>query len=313
MTAMRDREDAVAASQLVQTRAFRYVDEVARRGSIRGAAEALNIASSAVNRMILELERSLGVQLFERLPRGVRLTSAGEFVLLHIRQSNAAFETVRGQIDGLKGVQRGNVAIAAVEAAIEPFLARTLAQFHLSHRRIAFHVRIAGSVEVANAVAQEQADLGLTINSPSSARLVTLANAPYYLHAFVGRNHPLARRPALRLTDCIGFPVAIGDETLGGRRRLEYAFEQAALDFRPALASNSIALMEESAKFSDAICFQALPVVQRRHHGSLIAIPLVDRDIARMELALITNKRRTMSAAAATFAAQLSQAIRQTI
>lgn len=301
----------MAVTQLVQTRAFRYVDEVARHGSIRRAAETLNTASSAVNRMILELERALGTQLFERLPRGVRLTSAGEFLLLHIRQSNAAFEAVRGQIDGLKGVQRGNVAIAAVEAAIEPFLARTLAQFHLLHRRVAFRVRIAGSVEVADAVAQEQADLGLTINAPGSARLMSLATVPYYLHAFVGRNHPLARRSALRLTDCIGFPVAMGDETLGGRRRLEYAFEQAALDFHPALASNSIALMEESAKFSDAICFQALPAVRRRMQGSLIAIPLVDRDVARLELALITNKRRTMSAAAATVAAHLSQAIRQ--
>lgn len=301
----------MAVSQLVQTRAFRYVEEVARRGSIRRAAETLNTASSAVNRMILELERALDAQLFERLPRGVRLTSAGEFLLLHIRQSSTAFETVRGQIDGLKGVQRGHVTIAAVEAAIEPFLARALAQFHLSHRRIAFQVRIAGSVEVASAVAQEQADLGLTINALGSARLLSLATVPYYLHAFMGRDHPLARRRALRLTDCIGYPVAMGDATLGGRQRLEYAFERASLDFRPALASNSIALMEETAKYSDAICFQALPAVRRRAQGSLIAIPLVDSDIARLELALIANKRRTMSAAAAKFAAQLSQAIRQ--
>lgn len=300
----------MAVSQLVQPRAFRYVEAVARRGSIRRAAELLNIASSAVNRMIVELERALGVQLFERLPRGVRLTSAGEFLLLHIRRSASDFETVHEQIDGLKGVQRGHVAIAAVEAAIEPFLARTLAQFHLSHRRVAFQVRIAGSVEVANAVAQEQSDLGLTVNAPSSARLLSLATAPYYLHAFVGRDHPLAGRKAMRLTDCIGFPVAMGDETLGGRQRLERAFEEASLDFHPALASNSIALMTETAKYSDAICFQALPFERRRAVGSLIAIPLIDAGIARLVLALVANKRRALSAAAATFAAQLSQAMR---
>ncbi len=302
---------AVAVSQLVQPRAFRYFEAVARRGSIRRAAESLNIASSAVNRMILELERALGAQLFERLPRGVRLTSAGEFLLLHIRRSNSAFETVHEQIDALKGVQRGHVAIAAVEAAIEPFLARTVAQFHLAHRRVTYQVRIAGSVEVANAVAQEQADLGITINTPNSARLLALATAAYYLHAFVGRSHPLARYPALRLTDCTGFPVATGDETLGGRQRLEHAFEQTSLDFRPVLASNSIALMLQSAKYSDAICFQALPLMRRRAIGALIAIPLADRDIAEVEMALITNKRRTLTTAAATFAAQLAQAMRR--
>lgn len=301
----------MAVSQLAQPRAFRYVETVAQRGSIRRAAESLNIASSAVNRMILELERGLGVQLFERLPRGVRLTSAGEFLLLHIRRSNSDFETVREQIEGLKGVQRGHVSIAAVEAAVEPFLARALAQFHLSHRRVAFRVRIAGSVEVANAVMQEQADLGLTLNAPSSARLLSLATETYYLHGFVGRDHPLARHRALQLTDCIGFPVAMGDETLGGRQRLERAFEQAPLDFRPVLASNSISLMVETAKYSDVICFQALPFERRRAVGALIAIPLVDSGIAELELTLIANKRRALSIAAATFAAQLSLGMRE--
>lgn len=261
--------------------------------------------------MILELERALGAQLFERLPRGVRLTSAGEFLLLHIRRSNVEFETVRTQIDGLKGVQRGHVTVASVEAAIQPFLAHTLAQFHLSHRRIAYRVRIAGSIEVANAVAQEQVDLGLTLNATNSARLLALATAPYHLHAFVGRYHPLARRHAVRLADCTGYPVAMGDETLGGRQRLEIAFEHASLDFRPVLASNSVALMTETAKYSDVICFQALPVERRRTIGPLVAIPLADPGVAKVELALIANRRRTLSTAAATFAARLSQAIRQ--
>ena len=55
-----------------------YVDEVARSGSIRKAAEQLNVTASAVNRRIMDLEEELGAPLFERLPRGVRLTTAGE-------------------------------------------------------------------------------------------------------------------------------------------------------------------------------------------------------------------------------------------
>jgi DNA-binding transcriptional LysR family regulator len=301
----------MAISQLVQPRAFRYVEAVARLGSIRRAAEALNIASSAVNRMILELERALDAQLFERLPRGVRLTSAGEFLLLHIRRSHGDFESVREQIDGLKGVQRGHVTIAAVEAAIEPFLARTLAAFHLNHRRISYRVRIAGSIDVANAVVQEQADLGLTLNASASARLLTLATAPYFLHAFVASSHPLARRRSLRLSDCAGFPIAMGDETLGGRQRLERVFDQTSLDFRPFLAANSVALMAETGKYSDAICFQALPRPLRSLCGKLVAIPLADRDIGELELALIANKRRALSAAVATLGTELSRAIRE--
>jgi DNA-binding transcriptional LysR family regulator len=60
---------------------IRYFDEVARQGSIRKAADRLNVAPSAVNRQILKLEDELGAPLFERLPRGLRLTAAGEILI----------------------------------------------------------------------------------------------------------------------------------------------------------------------------------------------------------------------------------------
>jgi DNA-binding transcriptional LysR family regulator len=296
-------------SRLVQPRAFLYIDAIAKVGSIRRAAEQLHVASSAVNRMVLDLERALGAKLFERLPRGVRLTSAGEYLLLHVRRGAADFEVVRAQIDGIKGVQRGHVKIAAIEAVIEPFLAGALTAFHFNHRLVSYHVRIAGSVEVANAVALEQADLGLTLNAPASTRVAQLGRTLYFLHAFVSKAHPLARRRFLRLSDCIGFPVAMGDETLGGRQRLERAFEQTSLDFRPFLASNSIALMMEIVKYSDAICFQALPSRGRRLFDKMIAIPLADQQVAQVELALIANRRRILPAAAAALAAELARSM----
>jgi DNA-binding transcriptional LysR family regulator len=61
-------------------RIIRYVDEVARSGSIRKAAVHLNVTASAVNRRIMDLEDELGTPLFERRSRGVRLTAAGDVV-----------------------------------------------------------------------------------------------------------------------------------------------------------------------------------------------------------------------------------------
>src|ERR1700686_1600598 len=66
-----------ARKRLRPPRLLTYVDAVARHGSVRKAADALNVASSALNRQILDLELDLGSALFERLPRGVRLTAAG--------------------------------------------------------------------------------------------------------------------------------------------------------------------------------------------------------------------------------------------
>ncbi len=65
---------------------LRYVDQVARSGSIQGAAKELNIAASAIDRHILQIEDSLGARLFDRVPRGMRLTVIGESVVTLARR-----------------------------------------------------------------------------------------------------------------------------------------------------------------------------------------------------------------------------------
>ncbi len=57
---------------------LRYLDEVARQGSIRKAANVLNVSSTSVNRKILVIEDQLGVKLFERSPAGVVLMACGK-------------------------------------------------------------------------------------------------------------------------------------------------------------------------------------------------------------------------------------------
>ena len=93
-------------------RFLRYIDEIARVGSIRQAAERLHVAPSAVNRRLQDLEAELGTPIFERLPRGMRLTAAGELFIDYVRSRAAALEQVRSNIEALRGLRRGTVRIA---------------------------------------------------------------------------------------------------------------------------------------------------------------------------------------------------------
>jgi len=92
--------------------ALRYVDQVARLGSIRRAAGVLNVASSAVNRQILKLEAEIGTPLFERVGNGVRPTAAGEHVIRHVRETLSRWNDVRGEIATLSGDIHGEAAPA---------------------------------------------------------------------------------------------------------------------------------------------------------------------------------------------------------
>ena len=84
------------------TVSLRYFATVARRGSIREAAEELHVAQSALSRQIQKLEQEFGVPLFQRHARGVELTSAGEIFLRHARSSLRQTERVRSELDALK-------------------------------------------------------------------------------------------------------------------------------------------------------------------------------------------------------------------
>ena len=107
---------ATARKRLRPPRLLTYVDAVTRHGSIRKAADALSVASSALNRQILDLETDLGTALFERLPRGVRLTAAGEVFLAYARQAISELKAVESQVEQLRGLVRGQVGAAAVES-----------------------------------------------------------------------------------------------------------------------------------------------------------------------------------------------------
>ena len=72
---------------MLHSRLLNYIDEVARTGSIRKAANHLNVAASAISRQILALETQLGTPIFQRLPKKLVLTAAGEVLIGHVRQT----------------------------------------------------------------------------------------------------------------------------------------------------------------------------------------------------------------------------------
>src|SRR5689334_5071810 len=103
---------------------LRYLDQVARLGSIRRAAAVLNVASSAVNRQILKLEQELGTPLFERRRTGVRPTAAGERLLHHVRETLSEYQRTRAEIAGLSGEIRGEVRLISIRPLVDRFLPR---------------------------------------------------------------------------------------------------------------------------------------------------------------------------------------------
>jgi DNA-binding transcriptional LysR family regulator len=283
---------------------FAYVDAIAEHGSIRKAADALHIASSALNRRILDLEDEVGVPLFERLPRGVRATAAGELFLAYVRRSLKELRLLEAQIDGLRGLARGQVRIAVAESVTGRVLPDAIADYQARHPGISFSVTVDGPKRLRESLLKDRVDLILTHEPVNDTDIVVLADVTQPLCVLVSPEHPLATRAALRLHDCLPFPIAMPDETLAARTLLDAALQRASVSFEPAFVSNSIESTKVFARTSRGVCF-SFHIGRKPDVSGMITIPISDPLLSEARLKLASRRGRVLPVAAAAFAEDL--------
>jgi DNA-binding transcriptional LysR family regulator len=294
-----------AARHVRPPRILTYVDAVARYGSIRKAAEALHIASSALNRRILDLEEDLGCDLFERLPRGVRPTAAGELFIDYVRRAISDLETVTSRIEQLRGLVRGQVKIAAVESVAGDLLPRAITMFQASHRRVRFDVTVGAPESLLRKLIDDQADCILTHNPINDRSVSIVVSARWPIFALMAATHPLAARQEIRLRDCLRYAIALGDNTLAGRALIEQALAKASFTIEPALISNSVEAMKAFSLLNEGVCFQFGPPGWELKSEAMIAIPVADQPLPFAQLLLATRRGRPLPFAAAAFVEEL--------
>jgi DNA-binding transcriptional LysR family regulator len=284
-----------------------YVDEIARCGSIRQAAERLHVAASAVNRRLLDLEEELGAPIFERLPRGMRLTQAGTLFVQYIRERGAALDQVRSEIEDLKGLRRGRLRIAASQALAPRFLPKAISSFRRLHPLVEFDVQITDRRQAMVALKDYRCDLALTFTLEDDADIEVLASVEQPLMLLMHRKHPLAEHgPGLRLRHCRNYPVVLADPDVGGRQLLERWLARGSQRLAPIIESNSFEFLRGCLLHDQALTFQiALGAVDV--DPELVARHLDERGFPKGQLVLAHLQGRALPVLAAAFAAQLAR------
>jgi DNA-binding transcriptional LysR family regulator len=291
-------------------RILHYVDEVARAGSIRKAADHLNVTASAVNRRIMDLEEEVGATLFERRPRGVRLTSAGELFVHYLREQQGNAERIKSQIEDLKGLRRGAVRIACSQALALEFLPREIAEFRRHYPKVSFDVKVFDHERAMAALAGFDVDLVLVFHPPYLANFQPLMTLEQRIVAVMPAHHPLARRKPLRLRDCAAYPVALPERSIGGRQLLEQVIARNGVQFEIAAESNSFEMLRGLVTHAGMISFQIrIGTLPRGNKYGLVARDIDDRDMPRANLVLGQLRARNLPIPAAVFAERLTRVL----
>jgi DNA-binding transcriptional LysR family regulator len=293
---------------MLHSRLLSYVDEVARTGSIRKAASHLNVAASAISRQILALETDLGTPIFQRLPKKLILTAAGEVLISHIRQTLKDLGRTQAKIEELKGLRRGEITVAMMSGLASNLVPGTVKQFRAVNPRVRLYLTLLTTGEdIQAAVASGEADLGIGFDFARESQLKVLARASGRLGAVMAPNHPLAKRNQIRLSDCIDYPLVIADNSTVIRPYLDAAFAKVSLEPQPIIETNAIEIMRHAAIIENGITFLTpFDIEFERRAGRLVYVPV--RELAQeSQTLMLIGRERGISAIASVLAEMLKQ------
>ena len=235
---------------------LRFIDAVAREKSIRKAAEKLAITSTALNRRILQVEDEIGQPLFERLSSGVRLNTAGELFVQHVRNQIADLARVQSQISDLTGVRRGHVKIAGGADVLRFFLPELVAQYRSQHNAVTFELlRQYGDAAEASLLSLD-ADLAFVFAPVRTADFQDMATARQTVHCLMSASHPLAKKDVIRLRDCIDVPTILPTAKSGVRQLLDVGQMKRSIAMNSIIESDSFEFMQNYLVHEHAISFQ---------------------------------------------------------
>ena len=288
---------------------FRVIDAIARTGSIRGAADQLALTASAVQRRLQSYEEEIGFQIFDRGPQGVEMNSAGELVIMHIRETFAETGKLSSRLADLSGIRRGEVRIGCSQALIPYFLPHHISMYQAAYSKVNFEVVVMEHSAAQSALANRTIDMAIVFGAANVPEFKALLGVRQQLAAVMALNHPLAQYQQLRLRQCYEHLVALPGKGFGSRTMIDAALQEKSFARAPELESNSFEYLKAHVAKNMAVSFQIeigapLPPVQ---DPGLTARMIDPRDVAPGTLWLGQLSGRSLSVAASRFAEQIGR------
>lgn len=260
------------------SQAFRCFDEVARRGSVRKAAETLHLTPSAVNQQILNLEAEVGVPLFDRFPRGMKLTAAGEIVLTAVRRGQREYDIALTQVEAMRTMKRGHVNVGVSLSTAEGLLPSVLEAAMAHYPGISYSVFTGSSDAIVGWVASGQVDVGFCLRHDAPNGVEEKRRWAMQLGLVAHPDHDFAKRKTVAFRDCAELPVILGMAPMTLRLMIDAMAKKAVRATpKPLVETTSFGLMRSLVLRGVAVSFAtAVDVAADVAGGRLAWVPLTD-------------------------------------
>lgn len=252
--------------------------QVAKLGSFTRAAEATFRTQSALSQQVKALEQELDCPLLERLgKRRLRLTPAGERVWQFAESLWTREESLKAELNEMKGVHKGPLRLAAPFTTLYHLFPEALKSYLKQFPQVELTLLDRPQSNVLALVKSGDIDLGLALESVVPKDLTALKWLPVETVLMVPRGHPLTRLKRVSVRQMARYPLILpprGPEA-AGRRTLEEHFRQLGMDYHVILESANVELSALYVEMGLGIAFATLAQgLYRLRERRLVFLPL---------------------------------------
>lgn len=276
-----------------------YFFETVRNGSMRAAAEKLEVEASVVSRQIQQLEEDVGMVLLERRGRGVVPTDAGVLVMDLCEARRLGEETLRDRLWELQGLERGELRIVVGDGFLPALMDGVIHPFTRRYPRIALAVETMGASEAVREVSAGRAHVGIALSAPADPGVSVVRERHQPVCVVASPQHAVARgKGAIALKALSGHGLALTTPGSGLRILTQLAEQADAVELAARFTSNSIDALKRQVIATDSITFLTrFAIRQELARGELIARRTTNPVFEAAHAQLFVQQGRRASAA----------------
>ena len=280
---------------------FKVFRDIAQLQSVSRGAEINHVSQSAASQMVRNLEADLGIALFDRTTRPLKLTSAGRMYLDASRDIVRRYEEMRAQIDALKGDLVGAVRVASIYSIGLYEMRRIREAFEELHPQAQVHLEYMRPEKVYEAVSGDQADLGLISYPTATKKLRVIEWRTERMVLVLHPSHPLARKRTVEVEDLAGLEFVSFDPGLSIRKAMDRFFRERGLHRNVVLEFDNIQMIKEALTIGSGVSLLPERTVRQEVTEGRLVTRVIDAQELVRPVGIVCRRGKTFSPTASAF------------
>ncbi len=209
----------------ITIRQLQVFASVAKHLSYTRAAEELHLTQPAVSMQIKQLEKSVGLNLFEQIGKKIYLTEAGNVVLEHAISITSKLKSIENDLEQLKGIDGGRLTVC-IASTVNYFATRLISRFSQAYPSVQISLDVTNRHDLLKRLETNEPDLVLMGRPPSSADLTSTAFMDNPLVIIANPHHPLAGKAKIPIKRLAGEKFVLREQGSGTRSAMEDIFKK---------------------------------------------------------------------------------------